>query len=48
MARRCVVFEERKDSMEEIRYCYEEVRIINLRLKSGGILVLGSCLRGVQ
>lgn len=50
MARRWVVFEERKDSMEEIRYCYEDVRKINLRLgrKDGDILVLGSCLRGVQ
>lgn len=50
VAKRWVVFEERKDSMEEIRYCHEDVRRINLRLerKSGGILVLGSCLRGVQ
>lgn len=50
MARRWVVFEERKDSMEEIRYCYEDVRKINLRLerKGGDILALGSCLRGAQ
>lgn len=50
MARRWVVFEERKDSMEEIRYYYADVRKIELRLqgKGGDILVLGSCLRGVQ
>lgn len=50
MARRWVVFEERKDSMEEIRYCYEDVRKIDLKLKrkGGDTLVLGSCLRGVQ
>lgn len=50
VARRWVVFEERKDSMEEIRYCYEDVRKIDLRLKKkgGDILVLGSCLRGAQ
>lgn len=50
VARRWVVFDERKDSMEEIRYCCEDIRKINLRLerKGGDILVLGSCLRAVQ
>ena len=28
-----MVFEERKDSMEEIRFWYEDVRKMNLRLK---------------